>query len=541
MYEDLDPTATLCPLLSYQGESTLRTRTPVDGDGQPIAGDWWSIVDTKLPLIYVRGYAGGQSKIDQAVTDPFYGFNEGSTHIRVGRDGQPQYYQYEGPLIRLINEEDYVLRVRGSQERYLVDAEDGTRHPNSVWIYRYYDGATSSFGETAEAFSIERAAEGLAAFIQLVRDKTVDHPPVLLVAHSMGGLICRVALEREILNPTASVAKLCTIGTPHGGIDPVVAGPVGPWLLANFGPNGSDMFAPKKMSKYIYGENVPDVRVMKRFPAERVLSIVGTNSRDYENGFSTFAMGVQSDGLVAIRNAYVKGSARTYVHRSHSGRYGLVNSEEVYQTLKRFLFGGLRVEVQLEGLAFRPDPDVVWQAELRLAIRGIPVLIHEQTAEHYCPIDLEAAAEGQETDMAAVPLVTVFLMTFEQTIDGVRRLEACRYALDLKIASLVQDAGLFNFATHMEQIGDWRDSLIVDVALNSEGGPEALTWEWNSRLARNPGAPGSLPRTVDLAPANGGWVANIPLPESARVFVGAEAQIHLVVKEWPAFAPGETS
>lgn len=33
-----------------------------------------------MPLIiYVRGFGDGQSGIDKVVTDPFYGFNEGST------------------------------------------------------------------------------------------------------------------------------------------------------------------------------------------------------------------------------------------------------------------------------------------------------------------------------------------------------------------------------------------------------------------------------------------------------------------------------
>ena len=37
-------------------------------------------------------------------------------------------------------------------------------------------------------------------------------------------------------------------------------------------------------------------------------------------------------------------SPRAFVHRSHSGHYGIVNSEEGYQNLTRFLFGELRVD-----------------------------------------------------------------------------------------------------------------------------------------------------------------------------------------------------
>ena len=43
----------------------------------------------RLPIIYVRGFAGGQSGIDAQTDDPFYGFNVGSTHVRVGARGTP--------------------------------------------------------------------------------------------------------------------------------------------------------------------------------------------------------------------------------------------------------------------------------------------------------------------------------------------------------------------------------------------------------------------------------------------------------------------
>ena len=70
-------------------------------------------------------------------------------------------------------------------------------------------------------------------------------------------------------------------------------------------------------------------------------------------GISSWAAGDASDGLVRIENATTHGpgpdgkdvnSPRAFVHRSHSGHYGIVNSEEGYQNLTRFLFGELRVD-----------------------------------------------------------------------------------------------------------------------------------------------------------------------------------------------------
>jgi hypothetical protein len=77
----------------------------------------------KLPIVYVRGFAGDTSGINKAVADPFYGFNEGSTHVRVGGDGEPIFYQFESPLLRLHFDEEYQILVQGGQLAYLDSHE----------------------------------------------------------------------------------------------------------------------------------------------------------------------------------------------------------------------------------------------------------------------------------------------------------------------------------------------------------------------------------------------------------------------------------
>jgi hypothetical protein len=52
------------------------------------------------------------------VDDPFYGFNEGSVHIRVDGAGEPRLLQFESPLLRLITDEGYQLQVHGDQRAY---------------------------------------------------------------------------------------------------------------------------------------------------------------------------------------------------------------------------------------------------------------------------------------------------------------------------------------------------------------------------------------------------------------------------------------
>jgi hypothetical protein len=147
----------------------------------------------KLPIVYFRGFAGATSGINKAVADPFYGFNEGSTHVRVGGDGEPIFYQFESPLLLL--DEDYEILVDGGQLAYLERHDKVAA--NSIWIHRFYDVSASTWGHKPEDYRLERAAEDLFGLIETLQTKT-GAPWVHLVAHSMGGLICRCLLQKII-------------------------------------------------------------------------------------------------------------------------------------------------------------------------------------------------------------------------------------------------------------------------------------------------------------------------------------------------------
>lgn len=493
-------------------------------------------METICPIIYVRGYAATQSQVNDAADDPFYGFNDGSTHLRTGADGKVGFYQFEGPLLGLMRDHGYELMIRGSQEQVLAKAHSVPA--NTVWIYRFYDPSADTYAQRTVPYDLRDAAVRLKAFIKLVYEKT--GMPVYLVAHSMGGLICRAAIQREMAPSEANelVGKLITIGTPHGGIEPVALGAIGPWLLANFGPFGSDVFSPEKMRDYLLPDPDPDVqnndseegkwdpRRMMNFDIARVLCIVGTDARDYQvaAGLSKAVMGPKSDGLVAIQNAYLKGAARAYVHRSHSGRWGEVNSEEAYQNIRRFLFGGMKMQLNLAGLDAERLRDRVWQADVRVMIRGESVVIHEQTADHYCPVDLNAEAQKRATADAPIPLVSVFLLTEGR--------ESCRFAVDVKISSLDEERGIFNFGDHLEQIGDWHDTLLVDVHLKDHLTGDVLTvpkisWEWNSELSGR-----IADHTKFQHPLSSESPSLLSLPGTARALLGPNAAFVLVQEPW---------
>jgi PGAP1-like protein len=334
------------------------------------------------PIIYVRGYAMTRSERDETAADPFCGFNLGSTTYRASTDksAAPRKFIFESPLLRLIKDFGYSdvyengLNVdeAGWNARSGQGAGEGIA-PQSVVVYRYYDEASSLFGGE-KTRPIEDYAEGLSELILKVKSLVLQREGAALdpkdfrcylVAHSMGGLVVRSFLQNDNIGKKeakACVDKVFTYATPHNGIE-ILGNAIPEW----FGAFDIDNFSPPNMAKFLGFDTIKrprpdrvDYLPESRFPAEKFFCLIGTNRSDYEAGMGlsrTFA-GHGSDGLVKIANASVWGLADNgevtksapcaYVYRAHSGRFGIVNSEEAYQNLTRFLFGDIRAEVWLQ-------------------------------------------------------------------------------------------------------------------------------------------------------------------------------------------------
>src|SRR5690606_18662560 len=175
---------------------------------------------------------------------------------------------------------------------------------------------------------------------------TPDEFRCYLVAHSMGGLVARAFLQNSRLGDDEarrSVDKLFTLGTPHNGID--VAGiNVPSWLTAA----EQDTFNRERMAEFLDMKDIArahdgrvDFMPEHILPSDRIFCMVGSNGGDYEvgQGLVRAFVGHGSDGLVRIANASLWGvNAKTmkttqpvataFAYRSHSGSYGIVNSEE---------------------------------------------------------------------------------------------------------------------------------------------------------------------------------------------------------------------
>lgn len=303
------------------------------------------------PIIYVRGFAATMGEIEETVASPYMGFNLGSTKIRQTQEkNEVTRFVFESPLLRLMKDEGYTDAYQAGD---IVDSKEP--HPaRSVWVFRYYDKDSESFGD-GEKDEIVSYAEDLEKFIHHVRAQVCQGDAALeakfkvhLVAHSMGGLICRTYLQNVARGKDHLVDKVFTYATPHRGIE--VFGRNTP-DLGRFDSLHLRNFNREYMREYLKltpGEQVNSLD--GHFPPERFFSFVGTNHRDYDAffGLSRRGTGASSDGLVMMRNAYVKDSPRAFAHRSHSGHYGIVNSEEGYQNLRRFLFGNVRIDAMLK-------------------------------------------------------------------------------------------------------------------------------------------------------------------------------------------------
>jgi pimeloyl-ACP methyl ester carboxylesterase len=517
------------------------------------------------PIIYVRGFAATQGEIDDTVADPYMGFNIGSAKARVAWTGDVRRFYFESPLVRLMSDHRYKdVFVDGDD---LIAAER-TEHAvpyRCIVIYRYYDEASTDFGSGSTP-PIEHFARGLDKLILRLRDKVCDNKAnnvdrkdfrVHLVAHSMGGLICRAFLQNKKIGSAearAAVDKLFTYATPHNGIDIRIVRNVPGWLTLGDVNN----FNRDRIAEYLDVPKGPDVSVVKNFSPERVFNLVGTNARDYTvgRGLSSWAAGDASDGLVRIENATTHGrgadgkdvtSPRAFVHRSHSGHYGIVNSEEGYQNLTRFLFGDLRVDGILDidditlpvevQKAFDGGKTVraSYQFEVAASVRGCQWQItrrekRENSAIFRSYAQLFPGADGtnRPPDRSASPqLFSVFL----DSTKSVKASKSVSFAFDIKV--LVPDyevEGVAFLKRHYEGGFIYRQLILVEASreASAPGG-------WRVRYGYqdiNPGKPGREAATRELGDSDNGpgLAFDIPIEQKARP--GLRGTLRIEARPW---------
>lgn len=485
------------------------------------------------PIIYVRGYAGSQTAVEDTVADPYMGFNVGSTKIRQLYTQDVVRHIFESPLIRLTKDEKYGdIYEQGSE------MPSGKKPPDrAIWIYRYYEPVSKSLG-SGERPEIEDYAKGLKAFIDdleikycsqagVLDSKSQEKFRVYLVAHSMGGLICRCLLQNISPNEKR-VDKVFTYATPHGGIDLRMLGNVPNFLRIN----NSENFNEKRMREYLNlaDKKTPVHSLDGKFPAERFFSLIGTNHRDYS--VAKWAIGPMSDGLVQIKNAYASQSPRAFVHRSHSGHYGIVNSEEGYQNLRRFFFGNVRVDVFLdiheislpkklelkkkEGKEIRAS----YHAEVIGRVRGARWDLHRRTITEESAIFIEYdkhVKAGNPVQLASLFLSNRARVTHQRPSLG--------FSLDLgvQVPEYQVEGGWFG-SDHYDGGYLYRDKLNLEAsALKKEG--------WKLSYGFDSKQPNQTYKDAEhkLLPANS-YSFSIPIEQ--ETLPGIKATLRIVTRPW---------
>jgi hypothetical protein len=235
-----------------------------------------------------------------------------------------------------------------------------------------------------------------------------------------------------------------------------------------------------------------------------------------------------------------------------------VNSEEGYQNLRRFLFGTRKATVRLVNATLPAATSAgvldVWQAEVSVSIRGLPVLIDDQTAAHYCPVELGKVAgaglpggapapdddavtpgTGPAVSSGGPPLTTVFLLDPARARQQQREdlqpgtfSPRCRYALQLKVIHLQEQHGLFTWQNHLEGAPEWADTLIVDVGPDDDG-TEQVWAAWEVDISKVTSVPDPITPKPLSPDVPGGLTFTFALPAAGQQLLGPRAALALDV------------
>jgi len=209
-----------------------------------------------LPLILIRGFGGMGVEDEKKV--PYQGFNDGTVYPRKRGPN----YIYEGMILRFMKSDwqyEDATNVIGYYAKPVVESTpipkelehfdpsffSGTPAPGespdskykiivdpamalhllratddplrTLWVFRYYDLDERSFPFYGQA--LVRLIDFIRA---LAAEKGGGEPLVNVIAHSMGGLIVREAIQRAYPDRDDHAAdyinKVVTLGTPHRGI-----------------------------------------------------------------------------------------------------------------------------------------------------------------------------------------------------------------------------------------------------------------------------------------------------------------------------------
>jgi hypothetical protein len=245
-----------------------------------------------------------------------------------------------------------------------------------------------------------------------------------------------------------------------------------------------------------------------------------------------------SDGLVRISSAVVRKTPRAFVHRSHSGHYGIVNSESGYQNLSRFLFGNVRVDGRLEVRELSLPPRVQrahdkgkeirasYHFEVVVRPRGARFDLHRRTVEEGSAVfrtsdEMLKPEKVGRTSARHPHLFSTFLSSARRTRRG-----PLVFAVDLSVLVPEYEIdGLWFFDDHIEGSRLYRDTITIAATPPASPGEN-----WKVKYGFDKKTPGRVTRAATVEPGPDGAVVRIPIQSNSRP--GIEADLVLAARGW---------
>lgn len=388
-----------------------------------------------LPVILIRGFGGLGVEDEKRIA--YQGFNDGTVYPHKRGEN----YIYEGMILRFLKSQwrfhdatnvvgyyskpvttkpvkipaelesfpetffstDKVVIDPGMASHLMTTVDDVRR---TIWVFRYYDLNDRQF---------EVYGKALARLIDFIRKlaaiKNHKDLKVNIIAHSMGGLIVREALQRTYpardQKAEEYINKIVTLGTPHKGISFQV---VKNWINID-AEEELERFSPAYQEDPRHQDSYP--RLQEFFPLERLLTIVGTNYRTYGVAAASWANRLfsiggeygwtynRSDGLVKQSYAQINGddfdptkynwtqpvgrAPRTFVHKCHGGSDSLVTSREAFEIANRFFFGNVHARLYMDAAEIKRGMDWFGKSEFFFGVsikpRGVDFDLFHQSAE----------------------------------------------------------------------------------------------------------------------------------------------------------------
>jgi pimeloyl-ACP methyl ester carboxylesterase len=455
----------------------------------------------RYPIVYVRGFTPTGGSREDTFYDTYYGYAE--TAVEKRDAPPPQFLEpvvFEGQLVRFLKEYGYVDAANQGLALAVSNGADMVYNPTqSLWISRFYDrdvirGSVRSIEEHAEDLR-ELICERIPKELLGLRNAQVDlggpgNPDykVILIAHSMGGLVCRCLLQNLLPargeDPKRWVHRLVTIGTPHGGIElSAIPDMLEDFIASKGNPLNTAIFKEPRMREYLklkerVDGKLPDLNSLNgKFPEGRCFCVIGSDHDSYN--VVKKVTGNHSDGLVKQDRAYIKGAYWANIHRAHSGRRGIVNSFETYENIRRFLFGDTRVRMWLEGVDLKiakPAKDIkeFYDVEFSLSVRGTGLFLHQRKQN---PCENAMRFERKEFPLKSVHLHTAFLDTKLRP----RGEKFSHFLLAFRVAQhRIQDGFFFDHQYPERTIYSETMEVRVNLVPADGQGPPAVEFRWLS-------------------------------------------------------------